>query len=104
MAVAAVTATTNMGAGVVRDGGLVVFVPNAVEGDVIEYTVTRRRASFCDGELVRVISPSRHRAAVDCGAFCDGCGGCAFRHVSYEHELDVKRGYISSCLRKHDEM
>lgn len=101
MAVAAVTATTNMGAGVVRDGGLVVFVPNAVEGDVIEYTVTRRRASFCDGELVRVITPSRHRAAVDCGAFCDGCGGCAFRHVSYEHELDVKRGYISSCLRKH---
>lgn len=101
---AAVTATTNLGAGVVRTpDGRVIFVPGAVEGDIADVAVTRLRPSYGEGRLLALISPSTHRIGTDCAVFDEtggGCGGCTFRHVSYEHELAVKTNYIKTAFRK----
>ena len=95
--------TTNLGAGVVRVGGKTVFVDGAVAGDTADIEITNERAGYANAHIVRILSPSPHRVRVDCGAFgCGerGCGGCMFRHISYAHELEVKRDYIESCFHK----
>ncbi len=96
-----VTSTTNLGAGVARDAdGRVIFVDGAVEGDLAEVEITRVKSSYSKGRICTLTKPSRHRISSDCTAFDTGCGGCAFRHISYSHELEVKAGYIKSAFRK----
>ncbi len=98
---ARITATTNLGAGVTRTGdGVVVLVPGAVEGDVADVEIKKKRGSFYEGETVGLLSPSPYRQKPDCEAFEAGCGGCLFRHVSCEHELSVKADYIRTAMKK----
>ena len=67
---ARITATTNLGAGVTRTGdGVVVLVPGAVEGDVADVEIKKKRGSFYEGETVGLLSPSPYRQKPDCEAF-----------------------------------
>ncbi len=96
-----ITETTNLGAGVARDGdGRTVFVDGAVFGDVCDAVLEKRLASYSLCSISRLISPSPHRTAPDCSAFSEECGGCTFRHVSYEHELSVKEEHVRSLFRR----
>ncbi|MCD7787371.1 MAG: 23S rRNA (uracil-5-)-methyltransferase RumA, partial [Firmicutes bacterium] len=51
-------------------------------GDTVDVKKKDERASFAEGEILRVVSPSPYRIAPDCGAFTAGCGGCLFRHMT----------------------
>ena len=44
------------------------------------------------------MTPSALRCEADCRAA--GCGGCVYRHVGYEHELEIKRAYVQTAFRK----
>ncbi len=96
---AKITALTNMGAGITRDtDGKTLFVEGAVTGDICDVSVTASKKNYSTGRLARLIVPSPHRISPDCDAYALGCGGCAFRHVAYEHELEVKRAHIARLL------
>ena len=95
----------NLGCGVghlaVPDGsrGLVVFVQGAVTGDTVEARIIKVNKSYLVGRIERILKPSPYRYnGEDCGA--RGCGGCIYRHVQYEHELEIKREYVRSAFRK----
>ena len=103
-----VTDLNNLGCGVGRlpgaDGvpgtGLVVFVRGAVTGDVIETALIKRTSSYAIGRLLRVVEPSPMRAEE---AFCqapEACGGCVFRHLAYEAELDSKHRRVEAAFRQ----
>ncbi len=92
--------TTNLGAGVTREDGKTVFISGALAGDVCDAIVTADKSSYALAEIEAILSPSPHRKAPDCEAFRGGCGGCTFRHASYEHELSVKEEYVTSLFRK----
>ena len=95
----------NLGCGVGHlknpDGsrGLVVFVQGAVTGDEIEVRIIKVNKSYLVGRLERILSPSPYRTDQD---VCEarGCGGCAYRHIRYEHELEIKRDYVQNAFRK----
>ena len=92
---------TNLGAGVIRgNDGRVIFVRRAVTGDVCDVRITKTGKSFSSGDIEKLNTPSPHRIPVDCAAFEKGCGGCIFRHISYEHELSVKEEYVRSLFAK----
>lgn len=96
-----VDAMTNLGAGVVKNAGeKIIFVNGGVTGDCCDVEITSEKRSFMTGRISNLISPSEFRRNVDCTAFENGCGGCAFRHISYDHELSVKQEYVSSLFRK----
>ena len=88
----------NLGYGVGRIGGLVCFVQGAVDGDLVLARVLRVTATYAVAKLERLLSPSPHRIENDCPS--RACGGCAYRSVSYEHELCLKRGYVEAAFRK----
>jgi 23S rRNA (uracil1939-C5)-methyltransferase len=90
---------TNMGCGVARVEGKAVFVPNAVDGDEGEIRITKAGQNLNYGEIINLSKPSPYRTENDCPVFPE-CGGCSFRHISYEHEKELKQRFVESAMRK----
>ncbi len=99
--VLSVTDLNNLGCGVGRsEDGRVVFVKGAVTGDVVEAKIIKVTPSYAVARLLRVITPSLHRIENDP---CDAplaCGGCVYRKITYEHELEVKHNYVKNAFAK----
>lgn len=81
------------------DIALTVFVPQTAVGDVIECRIVKVQSRLAYGKVERVITPSDHRIAVDCPVF-GKCGGCVYRHVSYEAELSYKWQRVADALQR----
>ena len=94
-----ITAMSAEGSGIGRVDDTVVFVPFSAVGDRVEALIVKVKKSFCFGKLIRIISPSKDRVDPDCPVFST-CGGCAFRHISYEAELEIKRRRVEDCVRR----
>lgn len=94
-----ITDMTAEGNGVGRQGGMAVFVPFAAPGDTLKVRIVKVLKSFCYGKLEKILTPSPSRIAPDCPAF-GRCGGCVFRHLSYDMELTVKEGWVRENLRR----
>ena len=94
----------NLGCGVAHipapDGsrGQVVFVRDAVTGDKLDARIIKVNKSYLVARIERIVTPSPWRCTADCKAA--GCGGCVYRHVTYEHELNLKHDYVQNSFRK----
>lgn len=84
-----ITGLTSEGSGVARLDGMVVFTPFTAVGDVIEARIVKCLKSYCYAKIERIVTPSPDRIDNACPAF-GKCGGCVFRHISYEAELRAK--------------
>ena len=94
-----ITDLNNLGNGVGRLDGQVVFVRGAVSGDFVRAKVIKVNKSFAVAKLIEVITPSPDRIDGFCSAPLS-CGGCVYRHISYECELELKRGYVKAEFEK----
>lgn len=99
-------AVSNLGYGVARvpagkpDAGMVVFVPGAVTGDRVRAKIIKVTKSYCVSRLEEVLVPSAER---ETEPFCTApasCGGCAYRFLKYESELELKRASVEAEFRK----
>ncbi len=96
---AEVTGYTAEGAGVVRADGVPVFVPGAAQGDVLRVRVVKPLSTYAFGRVEEVLTPSPDRVAEDCPV-ARQCGGCVFRHISYEAELRAKEQRVRDALSR----
>ncbi|MBE6685370.1 MAG: TRAM domain-containing protein, partial [Ruminococcaceae bacterium] len=101
-----ITDLNNLGCGVGKtDDGVVVFVKGAVTGDKVLAKIIKVSSSFLVGKLEKIIESSQNRAdgtglrTKDCKA-PQSCGGCIYRNIKYEHELELKRDYVKNAFRK----
>lgn len=94
-----ITGMTNEGNGVGRFEGMAVFVPLTCIGDVIQCRIVKVQKSFCYGITDKLITPSKNRCEPQCAVFSK-CGGCAFRHFTYEEELRVKLDFVRSSFER----
>lgn len=98
----AVTDLNNLGCGVGRAeaDGRVVFVKGAVSGDVVRAKIIKVNKNFCVARLSQIVTPSSVRLQEEFCSAPEACGGCVYRHVTYEHELALKREYVEMAFRK----
>ena len=89
----------NMGCGIARIDGMVVFVDGAVTGDRLRVKMIKIAKDYAVARIEEVLAPSPYRTASDCPV-SGRCGGCAYRHISYSYELELKRGYVLQAFRK----
>lgn len=95
-----ITSISNDGSGVGRDGdGKVVFVPMTAVGDVCRVKILKAKSSYSYGKLEEILTPSPDRIKNDCPVF-GKCGGCSFRHISYDAEARVKEGFIKDAFMR----
>jgi len=86
------------GEGVARLGdGRAVFVSEAARGDVLEIRLEQEKPRSARAEIVRVQKPSPYRILPDCPVY-PRCGGCDFRHITYEEELWAKLRRVNDAL------
>jgi len=97
------TDTSLLGSGVGRAEDLAVFCPGMVEGDTAEVRILSVKKRYAEAEPVRLLTPAPHRCAPDCAAF-GRCGGCTFRHISYEAESKLKEKAVRAALRRFTEI
>ena len=88
---------TNEGCGIGRYEGMVIFVPFSAVGDILSVKLLKVNKSHSYGKIESIISPSHDRIEADCKAF-GKCGGCSFRHISYEAELRAKEGFVKDAF------
>ncbi|MBQ8174582.1 MAG: 23S rRNA (uracil(1939)-C(5))-methyltransferase RlmD [Clostridia bacterium] len=93
-----ITDLNNLGFGVGRVKGMVVFVSGAVDGDTVRARVIRVASGYAIAKAVEVLSPSPYRAESPCTA--SGCGGCAYRGVTREHEIALKENAVRHAFIK----
>ena len=88
-----------LGNGIVKIDGCVVFVMGAVDGDLVTAKITQTKKNYKIAEIVSIDRPSPHRVDSAC-AVSGECGGCQLRHITYEHEAEIKRLGVESALRR----
>lgn len=89
----------NDGEGIAHLDGQVVFVAGGIPGEVCDVQLLKIGKTALWGRTAKVVEPSPHRLTPDCPHF-PKCGGCRFRHMSYEAELDAKRQRVEDALKR----
>jgi tRNA/tmRNA/rRNA uracil-C5-methylase (TrmA/RlmC/RlmD family) len=87
------------GKGVGRESGKAVFVPYTIEGETVSAEIVREKKQFAEAELVEVKQKSPDRAEPQCPYF-GRCGGCAYQHINYEHQLAIKWRQVRDALQR----
>lgn len=88
-----------------REGkGLAVFVPFTAIGDQITCRIVKVEKNLAYGKIEELLLPSPDRMPQqerekDCSAF-GRCGGCSWRHVTYEAELSYKWRQVADAVRR----
>ena len=87
------------GLGIARIDGQVVFVHGAVRGETCDVLVMKVLKNAAFGKIAALVEPSPARRQPDC-PYYGRCGGCDFRHMSYEEELWAKRARVQDALTR----
>ena len=96
---AEITGLTSEGSGVCRIEEMAVFVPETAVGDVAEVKVVKVLSSYAFGIVSRLVTPSPDRCERPCGAY-KKCGGCVYRHISYEAECRAKEAVVRDAFER----
>jgi 23S rRNA (uracil1939-C5)-methyltransferase len=85
------------GQGIARLDGLVIFVKGAVPGDRVKALIFRKKKAYAEAKIQELLVPSQDRIKAPCPYF-GICGGCQWQHVTYERQLEYKRGHVEEAL------
>ncbi len=89
---------TNLGFGVAKIDGKVIFVSDCVPGDVAKIRIIKVGSSYSVGRVEQLISASKKRV----GGRCENrlCRSCAYKCLSYEYEKDLKEEAVRQIFKK----
>lgn len=89
---------TNLGFGVGRYNGLVIFVSDCVPGDVVLCKIIKTTPSYAVGRVEKFIEKSTNRDESRCQI--PTCKSCAYKSISYELEKKIKAEDIKEVFAK----
>jgi 23S rRNA (uracil1939-C5)-methyltransferase len=79
--------------------GRVVFINNAVPGDIATVLTHKKRKSYYEGTAISFSKYSEKRVEPVCEYF-GTCGGCKWQHMGYEHQLYYKQKEVENNLKR----
>lgn len=94
-----IDAVSSDGNGIGRHEGMAVFVPYSAIGDRLRARIVKVAKQYAYGMRLDILEPSSCRIEPDCSSY-GKCGGCSFRHISYEEELRLKRQFVVDSLKR----
>lgn len=90
---------THDGEGVGKVCGYALFIKDTIIGDVARVKVTKTKKTYGYGRLIEIITPSPDRVKSRC-PIARQCGGCNLQEMSYEKQLEFKRGIIGNNISR----
>jgi len=79
--------------------GAVIFIENAVPGDVVDIQTFKKKKTFYEGKAVYFHHYSEKRATPKCVHF-GICGGCKWQNMVYQHQLIYKQKEVENNLKR----
>ena len=90
---------SNLGTGIARIDGCVVFVENVCPEDEVKIRITKVKKNFAAADVVEIISSSPHRIKPFC-PMLKVCGACQLQMIDYDYQLEIKRQIVEDSIRK----
>ena len=78
--------------------GRVIFLSNAVPGDIVDVQTTKKRKAYFEGKAIHFHKLSDKRTEPVCQHF-GVCGGCKWQHMAYEYQLFYKQKEVENNLK-----
>lgn len=94
-----ITGIAAEGNSIARWGEMVVFVPYGAPGDIADIKIEKKRSSYAQGRIERLVRPSECRVEPRCSHF-GTCGGCRWQHLPYEVQLQAKQQQVVDALTR----
>lgn len=77
--------------------GKIIFLNNAVPGDVVDIQTFKKRKGYYEGKAIHFHKYSEHRETPACVHF-GTCGGCKWQHMKYDQQLFFKQKEVTNNL------
>ena len=79
--------------------GKVIFLSNAVPGDIVDVLTLKKRKAYYEGKVTTIKKLSNKRTEPICEHF-EVCGGCKWQHMKYEDQLFYKEKEVVNNLTR----
>lgn len=79
--------------------GKVIFLSNAIPGDVVDVQTHKKRKAYYEGKATNFIKYSDKRVEPKCEHF-GTCGGCKWQNMGYESQLFYKQQEVTNNLER----
>ncbi|MBL8437090.1 MAG: TRAM domain-containing protein, partial [Zoogloeaceae bacterium] len=97
MPIALVESLDHDGRGVAHVEGKTVFIDGALPGEQVEYSVYRKRPTYDQAQVSRILRPSAQRVTPRCPHF-GVCGGCSMQHLDSTAQTAAKQRVMEDAL------
>ena len=87
------------GKSLARVDGKVIFIENAVPGDVVDLRLVKNKKDWAEGVPLQIHSFSADRVEPFCSHF-GVCGGCQWQMLPYEKQLQYKQKQVEETLKR----
>lgn len=88
---------SNLGYGIARIDGFVIFVENSCPQDEVKIRLTKVTKNYANGSVVEIITPSPHRVEPFC-QMQKVCGACQLQFIDYDYQLELKRQIVEDAI------
>jgi len=89
---------SNLGYGIAKIDGQIVFVENSCPGDEVSIKITKANKNYANAKVVEIINPSPHRVEPFC-AMQKVCGACQIQFIDYDYQLQLKKQIVEDAIR-----
>jgi len=87
------------GKGTGQHEGKMIFVENAVPGDVVDVWSQKNKTDYAIGVVEQIVKPSPLRIEPKCQHFTD-CGGCKWQYLDYADQLKYKQQIVTDTFKR----
>ena len=82
-----------------RVDDMVVFIPFGAPGYVADIRLDKKKKTYAEGHIERLITPGDIRVEPRCEHF-GVCGGCRLQHLPYDFQLRCKQRQVTDALER----
>lgn len=89
---------SNLGTGIAKVNGQVVFVENACPKDEVKIKITNVNKNYASAKTIEVLNQSPHRTEPFC-PMQKVCGACQMQFIDYHYQLKLKKQIVEDAMR-----
>lgn len=89
---------SNLGYGIAKVDGYVIFVEGACPKDKVKIKVGKKNKNFANAKILEIIEPSPYRVKPFC-PMQNVCGACQLQFIDYQEQLRLKKQIVEDAMR-----
>jgi len=88
---------SNLGFGIAKYEGYVIFVENACPGDKVRIKLGKKNKNFAQAKILEILEPSAYRITPFC-SMQKVCGACQLQFIDYNYQLEFKKQIVEDAM------